>query len=91
MGLECILVPGICVRLSPVRPGFVGPAGLCRAGRVSSGPARTPKARLFRPGRARAGSDRLLHESGRNSLVVRQPAYSNGDTGSAAGSGSEFF
>jgi len=38
MGLECILVPGICVGLSPVRPGFVGPAGLCRAGRASSGP-----------------------------------------------------
>ena len=42
------------------RPGFVGPAGLRRARHFA---ARTPKARLFRPGRARAGSDRLLHES----------------------------
>jgi len=61
---------GLCraTRASSVRPGFVGPAGLCRSGRASSGPARhfaarTPKARLLRPGRARAGSDRLLHES----------------------------
>jgi len=38
MGLEWILVPEICVGLSPVRPGFVGPAGLCRTGRASSGP-----------------------------------------------------
>jgi len=37
MALEWILVPGICVGLSPVRPGFVGPAGLFRAGRALSG------------------------------------------------------
>jgi len=63
------------LRALSVRPGFVGPAGLCRAGRASSGPARhfaarTPKARLIRPGRARAGSDRLLHESGYNDITV---------------------
>ena len=77
MGLEWILVPGMCVGLSPVRPGFVGPAGLRRARRASSGPARhfaarTPKARLFRPGRARAGSDRLLHESDCNAQSKRE-------------------
>jgi len=46
MGLEWILVPGICVGLSPVRPGYVGPAGHRRAGRASNGRAQPVTPRL---------------------------------------------
>jgi len=60
MGLECILVPGICVVLSPVRPGFVGPAGLRLAGGASSGPPGFVGPAGLR--RARPGISRPAHQ-----------------------------